>query len=88
MRLLIVVPDESGNIVEAAVHDVQNEATWQSDGGLMLEDGRVHSYPSNLLLFDPVSPLTHDVLAWWRMGKYVVVNGELHEVEGWTPPSE
>lgn len=88
MKLLIVVPDESGNIVEAAVHDVQNEATWLSDGGLMLEDGRIHSYPSSLLFFDPVSTLTPDVLAWWRTGKYVVINGELHEVEDWTPPSQ
>lgn len=85
MRLLIVVPAADGRITQVEVHDVQNEATWVADGGLMLEDGRLHVYPVSALLFDMDAPLTADVMQYARDGKYVISAGELCQVDDWQP---
>jgi len=85
MRLLIVVPTASGRITQAQVHDVQNEATWATDGGLMLEDGRLHAYPVGTLLFDVDAPLTADVVQYACDGKYVISADELCLVDNWQP---
>lgn len=85
MRLLLIVPDADGRIRQAEVQDVQNEATWPQDGGLLLQDGRLHNYPTNTLLFD-LSPATSDILAWAQAGKYGIVDGELAVDESWIPP--
>lgn len=85
MRLLIIIPDENGNIVEASAHDVQNEATWRLDGGLLLEDGRLHIYPMSTLLFDLDPAILADVISWGRYGKYIIQNHELYQVVDWQP---
>lgn len=87
MRLLIIVPHGDGAIRQAEVHDVQNEATWEADGGLLLQDGRLHIYPPSTRLYDMATPICQDVLAWGRDGKYLIdAAGDLCLVDGWTPP--
>jgi len=87
MRLLIIVPQPDGAISQAEAHDVANEATWVADGGLLLEDGRLHVYPAETLLFSPEFPVIADVLAWATVGKYVIAAGGLVAVDGWQPPA-
>lgn len=82
MKSLIVVYDNAGRVIHAFVEDVLNEATRDTDGGLILSDGRLRMYSENVALFD-VDSNTYDILAHARDGKYVVVNGELCVDEEW-----
>lgn len=86
MRMLVIVSDTSGRVMRAEVHDVLNEATWQTDGGLLLEDGRIHAYANNLSFLDMDDPvLVNDVLNTAGTGKYYVVNDQLVIDEDWRP---
>lgn len=86
MRMLVIVSDESGKVVRAEVHDVLNEATWQADGGLLLEDGRIHAYAGSLSFLDMDDHLlVNDVLNTAGTGKYYVINDQLVVDEDWRP---
>ena len=88
MKQLVITYDENGNIVKAGVHDIQNVATYETDGYLVYEDGRFRPLQPTTALYDPNQPWTMDLLTWWRYGKYYVdpETQEVYEAAEWEPP--
>lgn len=87
MKQLVITYNDSGDIRYAGVHDIQNAASYETDGFLVYDDGRIRPLQRNTVLYDPSQPWTADLLSWWRDGKYYVdpATQSVYAVEGWTP---
>ena len=88
MHYVIIEYDDSGVIQRASVQSVQNVGTWEADGYLVFADGLERPTVGNVAVYDADQPWTHDLLSWWRDGKYYIdtETGDVYEVDGWEMP--